>query len=212
VVPKPADWGDWRHVTGYWFLDDDGSWKPPAPLLQFLKGGPPPVVISFGSTRTHDPEALAGTAIAALTSSGRRGILVTGGGGIQAETLPPTVAQVPAVPFDWLFPRSAAAVHHGGAGTTAAGLRAGVPTVVTPFFNEQRFWARRVHTLGAGPAPLRWRGLTPAKLNDAIEEAITSQSIRDRAAGVGALIRGENGPQRAVEVFEHYVQTWAPAR
>jgi sterol 3beta-glucosyltransferase len=151
VIAKPPDWDEVQHVTGYWFLDEPAGWQPPADLLNFLENGPPSVCIGFGSMGDDDPERVTRLALRALELSGQRGILRTGWGGITRLEAPSNVFFADNVPHSWLFPRLAAVVHHGGAGTTAAGLRAGVPGILTPFVGDQFAWAERVVTLGAGP-------------------------------------------------------------
>jgi UDP:flavonoid glycosyltransferase YjiC (YdhE family) len=110
---------------------------------------------------------------------------------------------VDSIPFAWLFPRVAAVVHHGGAGTTAAGLRAGVPSIVIPFFGDQFFWGQRVAELGAGPEPIPRKKLTVERLAQAIQEALTDQTMRQRAANLGSKIQAEDGIARAVAVVQH---------
>ncbi|MEK7327332.1 MAG: glycosyltransferase, partial [Chloroflexota bacterium] len=127
VLPKPADWDEHQHVTGYWFLEAQPDWRPPTDLASFLEGGPPPIYVGFGSMSHENPERQTHLALRALELSGQRGVLLTGWGGLTRQATPPNVFFVDNVPHDWLFPRMAAVVHHGGAGTTAAGLRAGVP-------------------------------------------------------------------------------------
>ena len=150
VIPKPSDWDDTIDVTGYWFLDEPVGWTPPAALDEFLRSGPPPVCIGFGSMSHRDPEATMRLVLDALHTTGRRAIVLTGWGGMRGTDLPGNVFVVDSVPHAWLFPRVTAVVHHGGAGTTAAGIRAGVPSIVIPFHGDQPFWAKRVAELGVG--------------------------------------------------------------
>ncbi len=201
VLPHPADWGPHRHTTGYWFLDHYPGWTPPAELVDFLDDGPPPVYVGFGSMSSRDPERITGIVLDALRLAGQRGVIATGWGGINAADLPDDVFLLQSCPHDWLFPRMAAVVHHGGAGTTGAGLRAGVPAVTVPFFGDQAFWGRRVRALGAGPQPVPRRALRVDRLADAIRVAVTHTPIRDRAAALGAHIRTEDGVGRAVAVI-----------
>src|SRR5262249_31336952 len=154
VLPKPPDWDERTHVTGYWFLDHLPDWRPPEGLVDFLRVGPPPVSVGFGSMRSQHPEAVTELVVEALARAGQRGILLTGWGGLRGIDRPERVFTVEAVPHDWLFPQVRAAVHHGGAGTAAAALRAGIPSVVVPFFGDQSFWGRRVAALGAGTKPI----------------------------------------------------------
>lgn len=109
---------------------------------------------------------------------------------------------IDAVPHDWLFPQVAAVVHHGGAGTTAAGLRAGVPSIVIPFMGDQPCWGERVSQLGVGPKPIPRRRLSVEGLAAAIRTATIDPEIRARAAGLGAQIRAEDGVARAVEAVQ----------
>lgn len=153
VVPNPSDWDEDQHITGYWFLDVQPDWHPPADLLRFLDSGPPPVFVGFGSMSRKDPELLTSLALRALELSGQRGLLLTGWGGITRLSKPSNVFITDNVPHSWLFPRMAAVVHHGGAGTTAAGLRAGVPSIITPFEGDQHAWADRIVKLDVGLRP-----------------------------------------------------------
>ena len=125
VIPPPQDWGPNIHVTGYWFLEPPAGWEPPADLVDFLQAGPPPVYVGFGSMVNSRPEETAEMVVQALACAGQRGALSAGWGGLKAEDLPESVFMIGSVPFDWLFPRMAAVVHHGGVGTTSMGLRAG---------------------------------------------------------------------------------------
>jgi len=202
VVPKPPDWGEHIHVTGYWFLDHSSDWQPSADLVNFLEAGPPPVYIGFGSMSSRDPEATAQIVLEALKRSGQRGLIATGWGGLKRADLPDGVFKLESVPHDWLFPRVAAVVHHGGAGTTAAGLRAGVPSVLVPHFGDQPFWARRVVRLGVGPKAIPRKRMTAEMLGAAIATAVTDENIRARAAALGERIRTEDGVGQAIEVVE----------
>jgi UDP:flavonoid glycosyltransferase YjiC (YdhE family) len=202
VIPPAPDWDSRTHVTGYWFPEEAASWTPPAALVEFLQAGPAPVYVGFGSMSTRKPEETAELIVQALARSGQRGVLLTGWGGLSAAHLPDSVYCVDSIPFDWLFPRVAAVVHHGGAGTTAAGLRAGVPSLVVPFFGDQPFWGRRVLELGVGPAPIPHRKLTVARLAQSIRQMVTDQAMRERAARLGAIIRAEDGVARAVGIVQ----------
>jgi sterol 3beta-glucosyltransferase len=199
VIPPPADWGPDIHVTGYWFLDTAAEWTPPPTLDAFLRAGPPPVYVGFGSMSSRDPQQTAEMVLSAARLAGQRAVIHAGWGGMQATNLPDSVMLIESVPFSWLFPRVTAVVHHGGAGTTAAAFRAGVPSVVVPFFADQPYWGRRVAELGVGPEPLPRRGLTGRRLADAISIAVTDPLMRQRAAVLGAQIRAEDGVARAVE-------------
>lgn len=208
VVPRPPDWGDHVHVTGYWFLDRPSDWRPPADLVDFFESGPPPVYVGFGSMSHRDPERATRIVLDALRQSGQRGLIATGWGGLSRADLPADVFELESVPHDWLFPRVAAVVHHGGAGTTAAGLRAGVPSVILPHFGDQPFWARQVERLGVGPKPILRKKLTAERLADAVRAAVEDETMRARAAALGEKIRAEDGVGNVLRVFERAVVEW----
>jgi sterol 3beta-glucosyltransferase len=199
VVPIPPDWPSHVTATGYWFLDADADWQPPADLMRFLESGPAPVYVGFGSMVTQNPAAKLALVIEALRLSGQRGVVAAGWAGLKADDLPDTVYLLDHAPHEWLFPRMAAVVHHGGAGTTAAGLRAGRPTVIAPFFGDQPFWGRRVRALGVGPSPLPQKKLTAEALAAAIHEVVTDDRMRTRAEALAAQIETEDGVGRAVK-------------
>lgn len=205
VVSPPADWPDSIHVTGYWFLEPPVGWEPPGDLVDFLQAGPPPVYIGFGSMLSRKPEETADLVLNAVARTGQRAVLSSGWGGLKKEKLPETVLMVGSIPHSWLFPKMAAVVHHGGAGTTGAGLCAGVPSIITPFFGDQPFWGQRVYTLGVGPRPIARRHLTVDNLADAIQCAVTDRTMQKNAANLGERIRAENGVARAVAVIERNV-------
>jgi sterol 3beta-glucosyltransferase len=209
VVPRPADLGPHHAVTGFWFLDRPREWRPPAQLVDFLAAGPPPVSIGFGSMQGSCAEQITELVMKALQRSCQRGVLLTGWGGLCPANHSDRVFAIEAVPHDWLFPRMAAVVHHGGAGTTAAGLRAGVPNVVVPFMADQTFWGRRVASLGVGPEPIPHRRLSVERLSRAIRTAVSDPLMRVRAAGLGAKLRVEDGVGNAVEAFHRFLD--APA-
>ena len=199
VVPRPSDWPSSVRVTGYWFLDDDRGWEPPHALAGFLAEGPSPVYAGFGSMILGDRAGVRALVVDALARAGRRGVIAMGEplGRISRDLF--AVAEVP---HAWLFSRVAAVVHHGGAGTVAAGLRAGAPTVTVPFVADQFFWAERIRLLGAGPAPLPFARLSAHALASAIVSATDDASIRSRAAALGRAIRAEDGVSRAVEALQ----------
>jgi sterol 3beta-glucosyltransferase len=202
VIPIPSDWLPTTTATGYWFLDQTG-WQPPAELVSFLDGGEPPVYVGFGSIAGSDPEGKARSVLSALAQTGQRGIIASGWGGLRADSLPNNVLMIDQAPHDWLFPRMKAVVHHGGAGTTAAGLRAGKPTVICPFFGDQPFWGGRVYQLGVGPRPIAQRRLSADALAAAIQTAVSSREMQQRTAALGEKIRAEDGVARAVDLIEN---------
>jgi sterol 3beta-glucosyltransferase len=205
VLPRPSDWDDLNHVTGYWFLDPPATWTPPDDLVAFLQAGPPPVYIGFGSMGNRSPEATTQLALKALALSGQRGVLASGWGGLSSADLPKTVHMIKSIPHSWLFPQMAAVVHHGGAGTTAAGLRAGIPSIIVPFFGDQPFWGQRVAQLGVGPTPIPKKRLTAEKLAEAITQTVANTTMRQRAADLGAKIRSEDGLAPVVTIIQQAI-------
>ncbi|MGD8793209.1 MAG: glycosyltransferase [Anaerolineae bacterium] len=205
IVPRPDDWGPDTHLTGYWTMPPPAGWRPPPEVEAFLAAGPPPVLVSFGSLMTRRVEQLTEVVLGALARTGQRAVLVRGWGGIGQRALPPQILALDSVPFEWLFPRMAALVHHGGVGTTATGLRAGVPAVIVPFTADQPFWGRQVARLGVGPAPIPPKKLSVDRLAAAIEAALGDGAMRQRAADLGERLRAEDGAGRAVEILEAYL-------
>jgi UDP:flavonoid glycosyltransferase YjiC (YdhE family) len=204
LLPHPGDWPESAHVTGVLFLDAQADWQPPSELEAFLEAGDPPVYVGFGSMGGRHPEQMARLILEALDKSGQRGVLLTGWGGLRTELVPENVFVVESVPHSWLFPRMAAAVHHGGAGTTAEALRAGVPMVIVPFVLDQAFWGARVRALGLGPDPIPQKRLTADRLAEAIRTAITDASMRQRAQRCGAAVRAEDGIANAVNAVRRH--------
>ncbi len=206
VVPAPRDWPAHVHATGFWFLPEAGAnvptGTPPPELGRFLESGPPPVYVGFGSMAGTNPATTTRLVLDAVQRAKVRAVIATGWGGLTAAAPPSSVFMVDAAPHEWLFPRVAAVVHHGGAGTTAAGLRAGRPTVICPFGLDQPFWGRAVAALGAGPDPIPQRRLTVERLAAAITRATGDASLRSSAARLGRAIQAEDGVARAVETVE----------
>jgi len=209
VVPRPADWKSHVHVTGYWFLKSKISWTPPEALLNFLRAGPPPVYVGFGSMTIRNPAVVTECIVEALRLAGQRGILLAGWGELGHQPLPEHIFPTQFIPHDWLFERVSAVVHHGGAGTTAAGLRAGLPTIVTPFFADQFFWAARVNLLGVGPPPIPYAQLDAQKLGQSIRVAVQETSMRTRARELGKKIAAEDGVGKTVALLNQALATGA---
>jgi sterol 3beta-glucosyltransferase len=201
LLPVPQDFPAHVHVTGYWFLDQPTTWQPEPELARFLADGPPPVYIGFGSIGARNAEKRTRIVLEALEKSGQRGLLVSGWGGLQAADLLQTVFMAEAIPHDWLFPQVAAVVHHGGAGTTAAGLRAGKPGIICPFFGDQPFWGKLIYERRVGPKPIPQSQLSADRLAEAIQAAVEDQTMQHRAAEMGKSIRAEDGVARAVEII-----------
>ncbi len=201
VVPKASDWGAHINVSGYWTLPPSENWQPSAELSAFLAAGPPPVYVGFGSMNSNAPEKTTQLIVDAITKSGQRGLLLSGWGGIGNTDLPDHIFKIDSAPHTWLFPRMAAVVHHGGAGTTAAGLRAGVPSIIVPHFADQPFWGKQVERLGVGPKSIPRKKLTVNKLANAISKAVNTPAMQTNAKALAAKLNTEDGVANAVAAF-----------
>ena len=202
VLPPSSDWSPRVHVTGYYFFPLENTYQPTAELDSFLKAGQPPVCITFGSMVNRDKERIVHIICDALKQTNNRGVILSGWSGVINQSSD-DMLYLEAVPHDWLLPRCEMVIHHGGAGTTSAGLRAGVPNVVLPFTADQPFWGRRVYAIGAGPRPILVKDLSTEKLVHAIVEA-ENQAIRKRAQAIGQRIKSEDGVGQAVALIEAY--------
>jgi UDP:flavonoid glycosyltransferase YjiC (YdhE family) len=198
VVPPPPDVPELVLTTGYWTDAPDPDYAPPADVADFLDSGSPPVYVGFGSMPSERPEPLFELVATALRRAGRRGLLLGGWRDWRPDPQPADLLVVEGLPYEWLFPRIAAAVHHGGAGTTATAVRAGVPQLVVPHFGDQPYWGRRVAQLGIGPAPVPRSDLDAERLGDAITRLTGDPGLRSRAESLGARVRAEDGVAVAV--------------
>ncbi|MEV8312175.1 glycosyltransferase [Streptomyces flavidovirens] len=198
VVPRPKDWPSRVDVSGYWWPARPDRWQPPAELVDFLQAGPPPVFIGFGSMAAGQGEQLSELVAAAVKRAGVRAVVQAGWAGLSG--CGDDVLAIGDVPHDWLFPRTAAVVHHAGAGTTAAGLRAGVPALPVPVMADQPFWASRLYQLGVAPRPLPFQDLTAEALGAAITACLSEPAHRRRAAALAHRIAAEDG---AATVLAH---------
>ncbi|MBN1965238.1 MAG: glycosyltransferase family 1 protein [Anaerolineae bacterium] len=205
VVPRAPEWPTTIHPTGYWTLPAPDDWQPPADLVDFLAAGPPPVYIGFGSMTSRSMDQVTAAVRDALGLTGQRAIIGRGWSNWEQAAQADNLLVIDSVPHDWLFPQMAAVVHHGGAGTTAAGLRAGVPSIIVPFTSDQPFWGWRVKSIGVGPEPIPRRRLTGERLAYALRVAATHQPMRERAAALGETLRAEDGVGQAVAVINGYL-------
>ena len=202
ISPRPRDWSNTVHITGYWFLEVRDDYFPPAELIDFLEAGEAPVYVGFGSMAGRNPQRMTNIVVDALQQAQVRGIIATGWGGLNSSNLPKTIFKIDTVPHDWLFPRVSAVVHHGGAGTIAAGLRAGKPTIICPFLIDQPYWGERVYALGVGSKPIPQKQLTAKKLADAIQAVTTNPEILVNAETLGEKLRNEDGISKAIAIIE----------
>lgn len=200
VLPRPADWDEKQHITGYLF-DDDPTWTPPPALSDFLAAGDPPVYIGFGSMPDRKAAATTRLFVDALQRTGKRGVVLTGWAGFGAGDVPPEVLLLDYAPHHWLFPRMAAVVHHGGAGTTASTFRAGAPSIIVPHNGDQPYWGRVAQRLGIGTSPIPRGKLNAHRLAAAIDAATSDRAMQARAAQLGQKIAAEDGAGEAVRVI-----------
>ena len=202
LIPKPKDWGPHISISGFYFLSHAANYTPADDLKAFLDAGPPPIYIGFGSIVLDDPDQMTRLIFEAVKETGQRALVSKGWGGFGADTLtiPERVFMLGNVPHDWLFKHVSCVVHHGGAGTTAAGIALGKPTVIVPFFGDQPFWGAMVANAGAGPSPIPNKVLTASKLATAIMEALKPFTLQ-RAQELGERIRSEKGAENGAQKF-----------
>ncbi len=202
VVPRPGDWDPDAHMTGYWFLDEGRDWRPSPELQAFLDAGEPPVYVGFGSMAGKNPERTAQEVVEGVRLAGVRAILATGWGGLNEIAASDRIHVIDGAPHDVLFRHVSAVVHHGGAGSTAAGLRAGRPTLVCPLTVDQPFWASQVFKMGCGPKPQSLRRLRADRFARGLEDLVGNTSYRERAEAIARAIAAEDGVANAIEVIE----------
>ena len=205
VLSKPKDWVDYQHVTGYWFLDAEKETLAPE-LEDFISSGKPPVYVGFGSMN-HPEDGNIPQIVKDLRNRSKQRLVVLADKenmlSLQNEA---DIFLIKSAPFDLLFERMAAVVHHGGVGTTALGLRAGTPSVITTFIPEQRFWAYWVHKTGATSKPIPRKGLTVNKLSTALNRVINDKKVRNCAQTISKKIKNESGVHNAVQIINRQLE------
>lgn len=206
LVPRPDDWPPWVQITGYWFLDEPGDWKPPSDLEHFLAEGPTPVFLEAGSFTRDVWRRIMRLAVEELVAAGCRVVTAWEDGSLADGVRPDAVFVMDRhTPHYWILPRTRAVVAHGGAGTTHAIARAGLPTMTISVFTSHLYWGRRLHAAGMAPRPLPFQRVTREKIARGIDELLTRESYAERAAEVGAALRAEDGVTRAVDEIERMV-------
>ncbi|KAJ5058052.1 hypothetical protein J3E74DRAFT_436341 [Bipolaris maydis] len=203
LISKPKDWGPEIDISGFVFLDLASSFKPPAELQKFLDDGPPPVYIGFGSIVVDDPDAFTELIFEAIKQVGCRALVSKGWGGFGSNAdCPENVFMLENIPHDWLFPRCSAVVHHGGAGTTAIGLKCGIPTMIVPFFGDQPFWGAMVSKAKAGAHEcIPYKKLTPERLAEGIKQCLTDEAKENVKKIADSIAREGDGALNAVRSF-----------
>lgn len=200
LVPRPSDWRSGLEVVGNWWPHHDAAERLPTDLEDFLRAGPRPVLIGLGSMASGDGERLSEIAVRALRRAGLRGILQAGSAGLAADG--DDVLTIGDVRHALLFPRLAAVVHHGGAGTSAAALRAGVPAVTVPVTADQPFWAGRLAAIGAATDPIPFRSLTAGRLADSLHQVVKQQAYSRAAAETAHHLGTEDGAGQALKAIQ----------
>ena len=209
ISPRPRDWPKTAIVTGYWNLRDRSGWEPTPEFEAFLSAGEAPIYIGFGSM-PFGAERNTRILKEAVEAWGGRAVVARGWGGIDPSDLPDTIFPIEKAPHDKLFRYVSAVVHHGGAGTTAAGLQLGRPTFVVPQAMDQPYWGRRVYELGCGPKPVRLRKLTADTLAEALADLSTNLDYRRNAADVAERLHAEDGCDKAIRVIERVMANFVP--
>lgn len=206
LISKPACWGKNIDISGFYFLDLATSYTPEPDLAAFLEAGPPPVYIGFGSIVVDNPNVLTRMIFDAVRYTGVRALVSKGWGGLGGDdlTIPEGIFMLGNVPHDWLFEHVSCVVHHGGAGTTAAGIKAGKPTLVVPFFGDQPFWGDMIARAKAGPDPIRYKKLTAEKLAEAIRFCLKEETVQ-QARVYGEKIREEKGTDVGSQCFHNHL-------
>jgi sterol 3beta-glucosyltransferase len=207
LIPPSSDWSPRVHVTGYYFFPHNNSYVPSNELKEFLESGKSPVCISFGSMVNKNAEKVDEIIREALKRTNNRGIILSGWGSMKRDSTS-DLLYLESAPHDWLLPKCKLLIHHGGAGTTSAVLRAGIPQVVVPFMADQPFWGSRVYAIGVAPKPIRVNQLSIEKMVSVIAKA-ESKDILERAQVTGQAIRGEDGVMNAIQLIESYVNEYS---
>jgi sterol 3beta-glucosyltransferase len=202
LLPPSSEWNSRVHVTGYYFLPENKSYSPPPELDEFLRSGSPPVCVSFGSMVNKNAEKIDAIIREALKQTNNRGIILSGWGNVKCESTN-DLLYLESAPHDWLLPKCKMIVHHGGAGTTSAGLRAGIPQLAAPFTADQPFWGWRVHAIGVAPKPIPVKKLSVEGMVRAITGA-ESNAVLKHAQAAGQRVRGEDGVGNAVRLIESH--------
>ncbi len=208
LVPRPKAWRDNIHMSGFWWNEHPQAYTPSAELEAFLQAGEKPVYIGFGSMVSGDMTELSQMIQEAVVLSGVRAVVALGWGQKEAAMPNEHIFYVDSVPHDWLFPRVAGAVHHGGAGTTASSLRHGLPTLIIPFGGDQPFWGDRVFAAGCGPRPIPREKLTAELLAESLSLLLNTPEYVSSAARIGEKMRNEHGCANAADLIERAVLDW----
>ncbi|KAJ6035833.1 CAZyme family GT1 [Penicillium herquei] len=200
LLPKPPDWPDNIDVCGFSFLPSETNYVPSNEITEFLKAGPKPIYIGFGSIVVDNPLKLTKIIFNAVGKTKQRALISKGWGNLGANEVPDNILMIGNCPHDWLFRQVSCVIHHGGAGTTAAGLALGVPTIIVPFFGDQQFWGDIVARAGAGPTPIPYKRLNQQNLSAAIQKALEASTL-EKAQLIAMRMQEESGVRHGVNSF-----------
>lgn len=218
LCPQPEDWPEQKFMSGWWFLSSGSDYTPPPELVEFLKQKP--VYIGFGSMKANAEfcQRLSTLAIKSLQIADVKGVLLGGWAGLTRDALDTSteegkrlyawaeenVFEIESCPHDWLFPQCAAVVHHGGAGTLAAGIRAGRPTIVCATQGDQPFHGSLVQTQGIGkyPGMIGSSKVTAEHLAAGIKEVTTDESLIAAAQAMSVQVQSEDGAANAISFID----------
>jgi sterol 3beta-glucosyltransferase len=205
LAPKPKEWGNNRYLTGFWVKDTPQEWKPDQKLKRFLECGEKPVYIGFGSTVGGIFDRILDVVLESVKRTKQRALLSAGWRNIGDRSLPENIMLIGNVPHEWLFRQVKAVSHHGGAGTTAAGIRAGVPSVIVPFGGDQPYWGDRIYKLGIGTKPIWCKKLTVENYSQALNTAVSDEAMQKRVAEYRKILMDEDGVSNAINIIENYL-------
>lgn len=207
VIPYDNSWNKKVSMSGFWFLEEDKNWKPSNELINFLEDGSPPIAINFGSIPLKKPYKIKEMLLEALIKTGTRGILISSWNGIDRCDSNPCIFTVDSIPHSWLFPKCLGVLHHGGAGTTAAALKAGKPMIICPFSGDQPFWARRMKEIGVATSSLKERDMSVVAFTSRINELISNNALSNNAARIAIDINKEKGVENTIEFIEERIKS-----
>ncbi|MFN8579124.1 MAG: glycosyltransferase [Candidatus Sericytochromatia bacterium] len=205
IIKRPNDWNKNHKITGYWFLDTQKNFKPEKELLKFLDTDKKIIYAGFGSMVNRNPEETSNMIIKSIKGLNVKLIIMTGWGGLSISDNYEDIHVVNQIPHDWIFPKINAVIHHCGAGTTSATLRAGIPSISVPFFGDQPFWSNQIYKLGLSTKPINRKDLNSSNLREAIIESIANDNLINRAKIISKKINSENGISNAVETIKQII-------
>lgn len=210
ILSKPKDWNDTIHMTGFWKLKHSENWQPTSDLDNFLKSGPPPFCINFGSIfndgEFSNKEKIDEIILESLSRTNQRGILISTGNEARSIQSSNDIFLSNNIPFDWLFPKTAAVINHSGIGTIAAGLMSGIPSICVPIVADQFFWAHRAHSIGASTKPIPFKSLSVDLLSKAINQVVNHSNLQEKALELKKKLEKEDGVATAVEIINNYLE------